>query len=403
MRIELLPDALGHQHRQVDHGEDGVNLDPVLSKDGHGLADGLGDLELMEGFPAEGVEVGADVLLEGGVVGAVGAGGEAVEELGGAVAVAEGDGDEGVAPGLPELFGDLGDEAEVDEEDAAVAGEHQVAGVHVGVDEAVEEDHLGDAAEARLGEPLAVLADVGGLDAVDELHGDHPVGAQVIVEVGDAHLGLVGEVLREAAVVAGLAAEVELIAEGPGEVLDGAGDGHVPHPREHIDEAGAEGHEQQVALDLGGGLRALDLDGDDAPVVEDAPVHLGHGGGGDGLPADLAEAPPPVPQLGVEGRLDHGEGRRRHRVLEPRQPPDHPVRQQIGPRRQDLTELDEGGAEALQGGGDGLPEEQLALRYRAPPAAKASPGVAKESAQEHEGDVPGAEKEENRPHGSPER
>ena len=163
-------------------------------------------------------------------------------------------------------------------------------GVHVGVHEAVEEHHLGDAAKTRDRDGRAIFGDVGGADAVDELHGQHAPSREIVEEPGAADARIAGEVLGDAAVVRSLEHEIELARERVSEAFDGADDAEEAHAWDELDDAGEQAQEREIAIDLRRRLAALDLDGDDGPVVEHAAVHLRDRGRGDGRFLDRAKS-----------------------------------------------------------------------------------------------------------------
>lgn len=272
-----------------------------------------------------------------------------------------------------------------------VAGEQQVAGVHVGVDEAVEEDHLRDAAQARERQLLPALGHLGRLHAVDELHREHPARAQVGVEIGHADAGIAGEVLREAAVVAGLEAEIELGAQRGGEALDHSRQGDPAHLRQPVEQACAHVEDGQVSLNLGLGPQPLDLDGHDAAVLEQTAMDLRDARGGHRDGVDGAE-----PRAALRGQLqgqhpfDLLEGRGRDGVVEPRQGGRDAGRKDVGTGGRDLAELDEGGPQALERAGQDPAAQGVAGGRPAPSPQQAREEVTQQRRQQHQGDDQGA-------------
>src|SRR5205085_12071790 len=78
-------------------------------------------------------------------------------------------------------------------------------------------------------------------------------------------------------------------------------------------------------------------------------MHLTERGGGERCPIELREGfREAYPELRAHRGFDVRERHGRHVVLQARERREIRVRQKIGARRQELAELDEGGAEALE-------------------------------------------------------
>ena len=104
-----------------------------------------------------------------------------------------------------------------------------------------------------------------------------------------------------------------------------------------------------VALDLARRVRALHLDGDLAAVREHRPVHLADRGGRERLCVELEEEPlDRLAELLADHALDVGERERPDVVLQPAQLGDDVRRDDVGPGREQLAELDEGRPELVE-------------------------------------------------------
>ena len=82
------------------------------------------------------------------------------------------------------------DRAEVDQPQPPVVEQQDVARVRVGVEDAVDDDLPQHAVEQVTGEPLAIGVGRGGLAqrrAVEPLHDQHLLGAQVVMDARDHH------------------------------------------------------------------------------------------------------------------------------------------------------------------------------------------------------------------------
>ena len=136
----------------------------------------------------------------------------------------------------PLLQVELSHHPEIDEgQHARVQIDEQVAGMRVGVEEAVHGQLLDERAEGVEGDLVAVEArvldglDVADLDALDELLGDHLGGRELGVDGRHVHAGQRLHVLGEAQGVVGLAAVVELLEHAGRELLEHADDVQRPH------------------------------------------------------------------------------------------------------------------------------------------------------------------------------
>jgi len=135
--------------------------------------------------------------------------------------------DHELAQAQPLLQVELAHHPEIDEgQHAGVQVDEQVAGVRVGVEEAVHRELLDERAERVAGDQVAVEArrfdgpDVTRLDALHELLGDDLGRREVVVDDGHVHAGQALHVLGEADGVVGLAAVVQLLEDAGRELLE---------------------------------------------------------------------------------------------------------------------------------------------------------------------------------------
>ena len=209
---------------------------------------------------------------------------------------------------------------EVQEDDLRPRADEQVAGMRVGVEEAVAQDLL----RVRLHEHSRNVAGidagrcqgfaVGDLDAVHELH--HQDGARSVlpVDIGHGHGWRIACVRGNALGVAPFVDEVQLLRDvGPQLV------GHeaiVDAAVEAVEDADEEGEVGEIDVHDPGDAWVLDLDGRLAAIVERGAVDLSERRRGDRL---LIEAREHRVQRLAQLRFDHAANDRerlgRHAVL----------------------------------------------------------------------------------------
>ena len=163
-----------------------------------------------------------------------------------------------------------------------------------------------------------------------------------------------------------LGQEVELALQRRGKVL---GDGFeiddllqtgasARFAREHLEQP-------EVAFDIFARARPLDLHDDVRSVLQRRGVHLRDRPGRQGLWIDAREDVfPRHAQLLLHDLDDAALRKRRHVVLQRRQLFDERRREQIGPRRQDLTELAERRTELLERAPEAARPRALVLSFR---------------------------------------
>ena len=255
------------------------------------------------------------------------------------------------------LVGQLPDLAEVDDPDVLRVADHEdVRRVRVAVEEAVAEDHRHPRLGHQVGEAAALLhlprveREVGELDALDQLERQHARARVAPVDARDVDVRVAREAVVEGLGVACFEAVVELLADRARELVDElARVDELERPHALADQAGGLVEQRQVGLDLPRRVRALDLDGDAAAVRERGAVHLADRGGGDRGRVEVGEELLDA-QLEVlaDDALDVLVRDRADVVLELLQL-DHDVgRDDVGARREELAELDEGRAELVE-------------------------------------------------------
>ena len=183
------------------------------------------------------------------------------------------------------------------------------------------------------------------------------------ITAGTTTPGVRGEVAVEGICVPGLVAVIELEPDRPGELVDQLlGVDELESANALLQELRRLVEEPEVGLDLPRGFRALDLDRDLLTVREHRSVHLADRRRGERLLVELDECPfQGQTELGFDGSAGLLERKRSDLVLQPAEL-DHDVgRDDVGSGRQQLAELDKGGAELVEhlpqstpalGGGD---------------------------------------------------
>ena len=191
---------------------------------------------------------------------------------------------------VPQALAQVSDHPEIHGSDDRSIHDEEVAGVGVGVEEAINERLLDDDLRGVEGNLMAVHpGDVQGLnvvhlDAADSLQDENPSSGVVPVDPGDVKIGFVGEVPPEAVGVAPLAAVVHLCPQGVGEFLGDRGQVvELPQRGTFLDQAGQVEEDLQIHGDELLDLRALNLDHHLLAAGQDGPVHLGQRGSSQGF------------------------------------------------------------------------------------------------------------------------
>ena len=255
---------------------------------------------------------------------------------------------------LAEARGQILGQAEIEQHQprpAVGAPLHQeVAGVGIGVEEAVAEDllavGLGQQPRHLVGvdSGRAQARHVGDLDAVDELHHQHAARGQLPVDARDRHVVAPAEHARHRLGVVPLVHEVELAGHVAGQLVDQRHQvevalHEVDGPEQHAQVGQVAAHQR---LDLG----ILDLDGHPLAAPEHRLMHLGQRGRSDRLALDRGEDIRQVAaQLALDRLLHHREGLGRHPVLQLREHLDVLAREHVGARAEKLAALQDQAAQ----------------------------------------------------------
>ncbi len=249
-------------------------------------------------------------------------------------------------------------DAEIDRDQPAGIVEKQIAGMHVGMEEAVAQrvaqetlDHL--AAEVgqvdlRLRQARMVVQ----RDAVDPLHRQHVVGGAVPIDGRHAEIRIVTGVLRHLGQRGRLQPQVHLHRDRARHRID---DLDQPQPprfgRMALGIVRDKEEIGEIAAEARGDIGPEHLDGDrlaHAVMFDLAAMHLCDRGGGDRRP----EADKRLCHRAFQRLRDHGLGlglrKRRQPVLQAFQIARHRDADDVGPGRQKLSELEIGRSEPGQ-------------------------------------------------------
>ena len=244
--------------------------------------------------------------------------------------------------------------AEIDQRDPAVDQEH-VAGMRIGVEEAVAQHHAQIGAQQRIGEPLAFdvearrRAERGDLGAGDELHGEQARGAERQHRLRHHDLLDVLQVGGESDEVQRFLAEVQLAQHRAAELVEQRAHREpLAHRRVLLEERRHVAQRREVAEHALAHVRALHLEGNLAPIGERRAMHLRDRCGGERFRIDEGKrGGEALAELFGEDLLYLGEWHRLDVVLQPRERLGIGRRDDVGPSRQELRELDERRPELL--------------------------------------------------------
>ena len=310
-------------------------------------------------------------------------------QLGHALVVALEEGDEVLRQVFLVDLGERADDAEVQRDVAAEGRRRQadldVAGVHVGVEEAVAKDLREEDRDAVARQLLDVDAGVAqpaqlaDRHAVHALHHDHAGGAVIPHHLRDHHQPQAVHVAAQLGGVGGLAHQVELVVQVDVEL------GHhfarlqaLAVGEQALDPDRQRVQQRQVVVDHRHHAGPQHLDRDLAAGLQRREVHLRDRGAGHrlGLEAgeDLLDRP-------AERRLDQGASlrrrERRHPVLQLGEFVGDVLGQQVATGRQHLAELDEDRAQMLQRHAQPVAARRVeAAPERAQPHPHAHPALA---------------------------
>ncbi len=351
-------------------GDDGFGEEGVVA--GEVDAVGAEDKEEVEEDAAcggaFGVEVGVfaqdegDVFFEFGVVDAGFAEGVGEGDLDDFFGVLAGDGGEEVGEEVAHVARELADESPVDEAEAVVGGDEDVAGMGVCVEEAGDDDLVEDGVAAGEGDGAAFFfgeVDFFGGLAADPLDDEHAAGGVFFDDDGGEDALGVGVDGVEVDGVAGLDGEVELAEHAGAGFFDDGGDvegAQVGDAVVHL--AGEPADDFEVGLDGALDVGALEFYGDFAAVFDEAgAVDLAEGAAGDGGGVEVDEVLRYVTfeLVGEDGaHLFPGDGA--DLGAEFFEFVDEAFGEDVGAGGDDLAEFDEGGAKFLEGDAHALPE-----------------------------------------------
>ena len=238
----------------------------------------------------------------------------------------------------------------------AVAEDEDVGRVRVAVEEPVPEDHRHPGLGDQVREAAALLhlprveRQVGELHALEQVEREHARARVAPVDARDLHVRVAREAVVEGLGVAALEAVVELLADRARELVhELARVDEVERAHPLAREPGGLVEEREVGLDLARGVRPLHLDRDAPAVRKRRPVHLADRRGRDRGRIELGEE---LLDREAEVFADHAldvlvrEGT--HVVLERLELDQDVRRDDVGPRREQLAELDEGRAELVE-------------------------------------------------------
>ncbi|MNS82026.1 hypothetical protein D3C72_1157600 [compost metagenome] len=278
-------------------------------------------------------------------------------------------GQPGVAAGV---LVELAEDAEVQQRQAAVGRDVEVAGVRVRVEEAEHQDLLEDAGDGCPHERAAIDAvGVEGHGVVDrearhEVH--HQQIARLVVDARDHHVRPLDEVRAQPGGDGALGAKIQLAPGVDDELAHrrerpvGPHRGQVP-----LQPGGQPDQDLEVALEDRVDARPLHLDGHVRAVGQGGEVHLRDAGRGQrsGVEADEGRL-----ERAAQGRLHHrahlGEGQRRHVALQRVERRTERLGHEIRPDAEDLAGFDEGRAELDEGVFDGVGPRPLGRHARHP-------------------------------------
>ena len=266
--------------------------------------------------------------------------------------------------------------------------------MRVGVKDAVLQHHLDvhlgqrrhQRVEPQLArrEPLLQPVDPGALDVLQH---QHPPPHQVGHDLRHHHLRLGGEVPLQRGRVAGLLAEVQLVGDPLGELAHDRGDrADLMAGKEQVQEEEDPERDVEVAADHLLDAGPQHLHHDLAPPVRRA-MDLAQRRGGERLGIEPVEdAAGLVAQLAADHRLRHARRQRRHLVGQGADGGEIGLGQDVGPRGEDLRQLDEGGAEIGDGAGEprGPPAVALVVPPRRAAEQDEAPAVPEEGEDERE-------------------
>ncbi len=248
--------------------------------------------------------------------------------------------------------------AEIHQRNPVAAQVKHIAGVRVGVEVAVQQDHTQHDIGAAIGQHGQVQAGLGGRDqlvagnAFDAFLHVHAVADVFPIHLGDEHGLILGELFAEALDVARLGRQIQLAPHRLAELLYHLARLVAPRLRElHLHQARDVRHDAQIGLDLVLDAGAAHLQDDRRAILQLGLIHLGNGSSGARRGVELVEHLARIAALQRQAHLrQHVLERQCRRIgLQLFQLGDPVRREQIDPRRQHLAQLDEGRPQFFQG------------------------------------------------------
>ena len=305
-----------------------------------------------KGFPQGGAEHIIHIATQGGQVDALPGDACGVDDLCDPFRIPEGNGHGKSYQQIPHPRGEPSHEPEINQSDAAVREEANVARVRVRMEEAVHEHLLVGLLEKDAGNALALIRvlDLCDRNAFEVLHHDDARGTELCIDFRDDQPAGLGSVCPEGLDRSDLVREVEFFLHGRGELVDPPLRVVAAHLDDRsLEHPGNAPEKIQVRVDHLFDLGPPDLDHHLPAVFQPGPVHLADRCGGHRLfvdpVEDLLDASRQVP---VQFLLDLGPGEGRHVFLKPGEGLDEIGRQDIRARGEQLPELDEDRAEFLE-------------------------------------------------------
>ncbi len=217
--------------------------------------------------------------------------------------------------------------AQVDERDAPVVGQEDVARMGIGVKAAVHEDLLQVRLEQLVREPIAVHLEprhrgyVRDLAAAHELHRQDALGRVVVDRLRDHQQLVLRQLPGELLEVRGFGAVIQLAGERAAELPDHPLQVIAPAPfGVLVEERGHAAERLEVFADAIADTGPLHLDRHQPAIPERGGVDLAERGGGQRLGVEGQERlADPHPELLLHRPLDDLEGQRLDPVLEARE------------------------------------------------------------------------------------
>ena len=164
----------------------------------------------------------------------------------------------------------LAHKAKIDDGDAVVLQDKDVARVKVRVHESILENHLHEGAQPQPGDTLGIARPLGrvqNLDALDVGHTENAFRAELLENLREDHIGLVAKVFAKAAVVARFHAKIKLCIDGAAELVDGRLRRHRGKSGNLAQQLRHRAHHREIEGAYLQDIRPTDFDGNHAPVM----------------------------------------------------------------------------------------------------------------------------------------